>query len=69
MISNTAQFDPTNNGTQGQVLKKGSGDTYYWANGGSSECNVKCFDIPSFAGATQSEIKAVVDWVDAETDN
>ena len=69
VISNTAQFDPTNNGTQGQVLKKGSGDTYYWANGGSSECNVKCFDIPSFAGATQSEIKAVVDWVDAETDN
>lgn len=69
VISNTAQFDPTNNGTQGQVLKKGSGDTYYWANGGISECNVKCFDIPSFAGATQSEIKAVVDWVDAETDN
>lgn len=64
-------FDPTNNGTQGQVLKKGSGDTYYWASGGTSECNVKCFDIPSFENANrdQTEIEEVVDWIESATDN
>lgn len=32
VISNDAPFEPTNNGTVGQVLKKSGANSYYWAN-------------------------------------
>ena len=62
VISNTAQFDPTNSGTTGQVLKKGSGDTYYWASESwGGEQDVKVWNIPS-GWFSQQEMQEIVLW-------
>ena len=59
VISNTAMFNPTNQGSTGQVLKKSGANTYYWANeswgGGGGEQDVKVWKLPLNAVATIPE--------------
>ena len=49
VISNTAMFNPINQGRTGQVLKKSGPNTYYWADeswgGGWWDSNVKLFTL------------------------
>ena len=49
VITNTKPFDPTGSWTMGQVLKKWSWNTYYWANEswGSGEMEVRAWQIDS----------------------
>jgi len=63
VISNTAKFDPTNSGTTGQVLKKGSGGSYYWATESWGEGNVKMFALASTSDTTTAQ--AILDWYNA----
>lgn len=63
VISNTKQFNPINNGTIGQVLKKTS-DGYIWAAeswwGSGWDSNVKLFSLSSLSDTTTAQ--AVLDW-------
>lgn len=68
VITNTKPFEPSAWGTVGQVLTK-TADGYAWASASTGTCNVKNFYFPSFNDATQAEIKAVVDWVEADINN
>ena len=51
VISNTAMFNPLNQGRTGQVLKKSGTNSYYWADeswwGGWWDSNVKLFTLES----------------------
>ena len=60
-------FNPENTWTAGQVLTK-TNTGYAWLSS-STESNVKCFNFPNFNSATQSEIKAVVDWLESNSSN
>ena len=68
VITNTKPFEPSTWGTAGQVLTK-TANGYERASASTGTCNVKNFYFPSFNDATQAEIKAVVDWVEADINN
>jgi hypothetical protein len=63
VISNTAPFEPTNQWSTGQVLKKSGANSYYWANESwsSEDINVKLFTLESTTDtATMQE---AMDWL------
>lgn len=59
VISNTKPFEPSGTWTKWQVLTK-TDNGYAWV---SSDSNVKCFDL-NLSNYSQSEVKAIVDWVE-----
>ncbi len=64
VISNTAMFNPLNQGRTGQVLKKSGTNTYYWADeswGGGWDSNVKLFSLESRDDTATAQ--EVLDWV------
>ena len=63
VISNTAMFNPLNQGRTGQVLKKSGTNTYYWADeswGGGWDSNVKLFSLESRDDTATAQ--EVLDW-------
>lgn len=70
VINNTRQFNPTGPGTMWQILKRGSWDTYYWANewgggwgwGGSGDAKIFQINSESDTTVNLTKVSEAMSW-------
>lgn len=69
VINNTRQFNPTGPGTMWQILKRGSWDTYYWANewgwwgwGGSGDAKIFQINSESDTTVNLTKVSEAMNW-------